>query len=70
MKGVVKRFDDVKGFGFIEVPEGKDVFVHFSGIMGDGRKTLNPGDEVLFDVVDGPKGKNAINVKVTFGAYD
>jgi CspA family cold shock protein len=61
--GKVKWFNDAKGFGFIEHPEGgKDVFVHFSAIQDEGFKTLREGDEVSFDIVEGPKGPQAANV--------
>ncbi len=63
-KGTVKWFNNQKGFGFI-APEngGNDVFVHHTAIMGDGYKTLNEGEVVSFDVVKGPKGDQAANVK-------
>ena len=63
MIGKVKWFNETKGFGFIE-PEGggKDVFVHFSAIQDQGFKTLREGQEVSFEVTDGPKGPQAINV--------
>lgn len=60
--GVVKWFNDSKGFGFIEEDSGDDVFVHFSAILGDGFKTLNEGDRVTFDVTAGEKGPAAANV--------
>ena len=60
--GKVKWFNDLKGFGFIEQEEGKDVFVHYSAIAGSGFKTLNEGDKVQFEIVDGPKGPAAANV--------
>ena len=64
MRGTVKRFDDKKGFGFIEPSDGgKDVFVHFTGIMGTGRRTLDRGEEVEFDLVEGMKGPQAQNVR-------
>jgi cold shock CspA family protein len=61
--GTVKWFNNTKGFGFI-TPEGgeKDVFVHYSAIQGDGFKSLNEGDRVEYDVVDGQKGPAAENV--------
>ena len=60
--GVVKWFNDAKGYGFIERPGQEDVFVHFSAIQGSGFRTLAEGQAVEFDVVDGPKGKQAVNV--------
>lgn len=60
--GVVKWFNDAKGFGFIEQDNGDDVFVHFSAIQGDGFKSLAEGDAVTFDVQKGPKGLQAANV--------
>ena len=61
-KGVVKWFNDSKGFGFIEQENGEDVFVHFSAIQSDGFKSLAEGDSVTFDVQQGPKGLQAANV--------
>ena len=61
-KGKVKWFNDAKGYGFITPEEGKDVFVHHSAIQGDGFKTLKEGQEVQFDVTQGPKGEQATNV--------
>ncbi len=60
--GSEKCFNDAKGFGFISQEDGDDVFVHFSAIAGDGFKTLEEGDEVNFDVVNGPKGLQAEKV--------
>ncbi|MDD2220618.1 MAG: cold-shock protein [Clostridia bacterium] len=62
MNGKVKWFNAEKGFGFIERDGGEDVFVHFSAIQGDGFKTLDEGQNVSFDVVDGPRGPQAANV--------
>lgn len=61
--GMVKWFNDVKGFGFIE-PEGggEDVFAHFSAIQMDGFRTLKQGSQVSYELVDGPKGKLAQNI--------
>ncbi len=61
-QGVVKWFNDSKGFGFIQQENGEDVFVHFSAIQSDGFKTLTEGDKVKFDVQKGPKGLQASNV--------
>lgn len=63
-KGIVKWFNGSKGFGFIEQENGKDVFVHHTGINASGFKTLNEGDRVSFDVVQGQKGPAATNVTV------
>ena len=63
-RGRVKWFSDQKGYGFIEVEGGKDVFVHHSAIEGEGFKSLKEGDEVEFEVSKGPKGPQASNVKV------
>ena len=62
LKGTVKWFNESKGFGFIEQEAGKDVFVHYSAISGSGFKTLNEGDKVQSEIVDGPKGPAAANV--------
>ncbi|HUU11572.1 MAG TPA: cold shock domain-containing protein [Phycisphaerae bacterium] len=61
-RGKVKWFNDQKGFGFIEQEGGGDVFVHYSSIAGDGFKTLAEGDDVEFEVTQGPKGAKAENV--------
>lgn len=60
--GTVKWFNAEKGFGFIEVPGSDDVFVHFSAITGDGFKSLNEGQRVSFDIVQGNRGAQAANV--------
>lgn len=60
--GTVKWFNDAKGYGFIEHQGGKDLFVHFSSIQGEGFKSLAEGERVEFDVVDGSKGPAAENV--------
>lgn len=62
MKGTVKWFNSGKGYGFITPEEGKDVFVHFSAIQGDGFKTLNEGDKVEFEIITDQKGPKAANV--------
>ena len=62
-RGKVKWFDNKKGFGFIEQDQGKDVFVHHTCIAGSGFKTLNEGEDVLFDLVDSDKGPKAMNVQ-------
>ena len=60
--GIVKWFDNRKGYGFIEQEDGPDVFVHHSGINATGFKSLNEGDSVSFDVEQGQKGPAAVNV--------
>jgi CspA family cold shock protein len=62
-EGTVKWFSDSKGFGFIARAGDKDVFVHHTAIEGDGFKSLAEGDDVEFDVVEGPKGLQAANVR-------
>ena len=63
-KGTVKWFNESKGFGFISPEDGsKDVFVHFSAIQGNGFRTLAEGQEVTFDIENGPKGPQAANVQ-------
>lgn len=61
-EGKVKWFNPRKGYGFIATADGRDIFVHYSSISGDGYKTLVEGDPVTFDVVDGEKGLRAENV--------
>ena len=60
--GTVKWFNDAKGFGFITMEGGEDVFVHFSAIQENGYRTLNEGETVEFDLLKGPKGFQAANV--------
>ncbi|MDP5274527.1 cold shock domain-containing protein [Chengkuizengella axinellae] len=62
MKGSVKWFNAEKGYGFIQVEDGDDVFVHFSAIQGDGFKTLDEGQEVEFEITEGDRGPQAANV--------
>lgn len=61
-EGTVKWFNDSKGFGFIAQPEGKDVFVHHTAIQMEGFRTLQEGDKVAFEIVEGPKGPQADKV--------
>ena len=61
-KGTVKWFSDQKGYGFITPEDGKDVFVHHSEIQGEGYKTLDEGQQVEFEIAEGPKGQQAKNV--------
>ncbi len=63
-KGKVKWFSDKKGYGFITSDDGKDLFVHHTSIKGEGRRTLREGDDVEFEVKQGPKGEQAVNVAV------
>ena len=60
--GKVKWFSNVKGYGFIEQEGGQDVFVHYSSIQGSGYKTLEEGDTVTFEIIQGEKGPQASNV--------
>ncbi|MCB2148989.1 MAG: cold-shock protein [Deltaproteobacteria bacterium] len=64
INGVVKWFNSSKGYGFIEQEDGPDVFVHHSGINSSGFRSLNEGDRVTFEIVQGPKGPSAANVTV------
>ncbi len=64
MSGTVKWFNSEKGYGFITGEDGKDVFAHFSQIQSNGFKTLEEGQEVTFDVVQGQKGPQAENIQV------
>ncbi len=62
IRGKVKWFNNAKGYGFIGREEGPDVFVHYSGITSEGYKSLQEGDDVEFEIVDGQKGPQAANV--------
>ncbi|MBP1721403.1 MAG: putative cold-shock DNA-binding domain protein [Deltaproteobacteria bacterium] len=64
VKGTVKWFNEKKGYGFLSQENGNDVFVHYTSIKAEGFKTLKEGDPVEFEVQDGPKGPQAINVKL------
>ena len=64
VKGTVKWFNETKGFGFLQVEGGEDVFVHFSAIQSEGFHTLKEGQAVLFNIVDDQRGKKAENVTV------
>ena len=61
-KGTVKWFNNQKGFGFISDEQGNDIFVHYSGIQSNGFKSLEEGQEVEFEVIEGQKGPQAVNV--------
>ena len=63
VQGKIKWFNNSKGYGFIGRVDGPDVFVHYSAITGDGYRTLQEGDAVEFEIVQGPKGPQAANVK-------
>ncbi|WP_088227158.1 cold-shock protein [Desulfosporosinus sp. FKB] len=64
MVGKVKWFNKQKGYGFIEQENGQDVFVHFQSVVGEGFRTLEEGQNVEFDIVQGPRGEQASNVMV------
>ena len=64
-EGVVKWFSNEKGYGFIARDNEEDVFVHFSAIQADGYKSLTEGQKVEFEITEGPKGKQASNVRIT-----
>ena len=64
-EGIVKWFNEKKGYGFISTDEGQDVFVHYSSIVGTGFKTLYEGQRVRFDVEQGQKGPQAVNVETS-----
>jgi cold shock protein len=67
VQGNVKWFNNSKGYGFIGREDGPDVFVHYSAIIGDGYRTLQEGDPVEFEIVQGPKGPQAANVAKATG---
>jgi CspA family cold shock protein len=62
LNGKVKWFSGAKGYGFIERPDGEDVFVHYTAIQGAGFRSLSEAQEVEFEIVEGPKGRQAANV--------
>ena len=62
--GTVKWFSNQKGYGFIQKDDGNDIFVHFSAIQSEGFKTLAQGQEVVFEISEGPKGPQAANVNI------
>lgn len=62
-RGIVKWFNSEKGYGFIECEDGEDVFVHFTGIQSEGFRTLEEGETVTFEIVEGNRGPQAANVK-------
>ena len=64
MNGTVKWFNDEKGFGFISGDDGKEVFAHFSQIQGQGRKTLEEGQKVSFDIERNDRGPSATNIRI------
>lgn len=68
MQGTIKWFNNSKGYGFIGCESGADIFVHYSGIVGDGYRTLQEGDRVEFEIVEGPKGPQATNVRPSVNA--
>jgi CspA family cold shock protein len=67
LQGTVKWFNNSKGYGFIGRDDGPDVFVHYSAIAGDGYRTLQEGDQVQFEIVQGPKGPQAAEVSKVGG---
>jgi len=69
-EGTVKWFNPRKGYGFIATPDGRDVFVHYASISGDGYRTLAEGDPVSFDIIEGEKGLRAENVVLQSASKD
>ena len=69
-KGTVKWFNNAKGYGFITRESGEDLFVHFKSIVGDGYKTLKQGEAVTFEIEQGQKGMQAINVQRLGGGVE
>jgi CspA family cold shock protein len=63
VRGIVKWFNNSRGYGFIGREDGPDVFVHFSSVVGDGYRTLKEGDTVEFEIGEGPRGPQAMEVK-------
>jgi CspA family cold shock protein len=63
-RGTVAWFSNSKGYGFVKRKQGKDIFVHYSGIVGEGYRSLNEGDQVEFEVTQGPKGEQASDVRI------
>ena len=61
-RGKIKWFNENKGYGFIKHEDGADVYVHFTAVLGEGFRTLEPGQEVVFEIRDGKKGPQAVNV--------
>lgn len=66
--GTVKWFDNRKGWGFVVQPDGSDLFVHYTSIVGEGFRRLDDGDKVEYEVTDGPKGKQAGSVRLVEAA--
>lgn len=62
MQGTVKWFNNQKGYGFISQEDGSEVFVHFTGIIGEGFRTIEEGQKVEYDIMEGSKGPQAVNV--------
>ena len=69
-QGTVKWFNNAKGFGFITRSDGTDIFVHYRSIIGEGFKKLKTGEAVVFEIEDGQRGAQAVNVRITFPQPD